>query len=283
VHTIVEYIFLLGAAQGLLLTVFLFNNEENKIANRLLAVSLLAYALDILYALYTHTGYYLTFPAIIGLNGPLPFVYSPCIYLYIVSMSNNEQYFSKRFLIHFSPFAALLLVGMILLPVITTDYKLSLMNPILEKDISITIMRTIIPIYGILYTVMCLIAIRNYHLRLKENYSNIEKLKLNWLFSLLIGISFVWLLELIQIILIGIFNKPEDVAYNYIYIAISILIFNISYKSLKYPKIFSEIKFQDKTREENTLSNKLEDPGIPYKKSGLSELKAKELLQNFYH
>lgn len=242
----------------------------------MLGFTFLAYSLDIFYAFYTVTELYLVYPAFIGLSGPLPFIYSPALYLYTHIVSENKKSINLRYLFHFIPLALILLAGIIGSFIFSDEVRLELMNPYTEKNFLIIVMRTVIPFYGITYIILSLMDVKKYHHRLKENFSDIEKLKLNWLTYLIIVIALVWLLELVQIVLIDIAGKPENIAYKYIYAVVTIVIFMVTYRSLKQPEIFSEIELREK-----------EDEGIPpltepdvsaYTKSGLTEIKTKEIL-----
>lgn len=273
-----ENILFAGGSLGLLLTFFLFNKKENIFANRMLGITFLAYSLDIFYAFYTVTELYLVYPSFIGLSGPLPFVYSPALYLYAHIVCENKKRFNPRYLFHFIPLGLILLAGIIGSFIFTNEVRLELMNPYTEKNPLIIVMRTIIPFYGIAYIILSLMDVKKYHHRLKENFSDIEKLKLNWLTYLIIVIALVWLLELVQIVLIDIAGKPENIAYRYIYAAVSLVIFMVTYKSLKQPEIFSEIELREK---EDELSPSLTELEVSsYSKSGLSETKTQEILNS---
>jgi AraC-like DNA-binding protein len=270
-NTIIEYILFLGGAEGLLLTLYLLNKKENVTANRILAITLFAYSIDILYALFISKKLYLVYPQFIGLNGPLPYIYSPSIFLYTHMVSSNKKVFTTKHLFHFIPAALMILITIPFFIFIPAEAKIALMNPATKKDLSIIIFRTIIPFYGISYMVLCIKDIKRYHIRLKENFSNIEKLKLDWLIYLIIGIALVWFMEFIQIILIDILGKPENIAYQYIYLTVSVLLYFVTYKSLSQPEIFSDIKLSDNEIKE-------EEKTTIYKKSGLTDDKAKQYL-----
>ncbi|QQS36927.1 MAG: AraC family transcriptional regulator [Ignavibacteriales bacterium] len=262
----IEYILFSGSTLGLLLAFFLLNKNENVVVNRLLGITLLAYSIDILYALYTVTNLYLEYPFFIGISGPLPFIYSPSLYLYAHLISENKKNFSIKYLYHYIPAGLILFSGIIGYFIFTDEAKLSVMDPYVEKSLFIIVMRTIIPVYGVIYLFFSLLEIKKYHHRLKENFSDIEKLKLGWLIYLIIGIALIWILELVQIILIDVLNKPENIAYKFIYAAVSVLIYFVAYRSLKQPEVFSELELKEK---DEIPSNESEISS--YKKSGLTD------------
>lgn len=274
-----EYIFLLGAAQGFLLTFFLLSKKENHLPNRLFALTIFVYSIDIMYAFVTVKKLYLIYPQLIGLAGPPPFIYSPAIYLYTVYVSRNYKTFRRKDLLHFLPVSILILSGVYFILYGDTASKIELMNPDVPKSFFVVFMRTIIPFYGITYTIFSLKEVMSYHSRLKDNYSNIEKLKLDWLIYLLVGIITVWTLELIQIILIEVLNKKENFFYNYIYLFISIFMYFVAFKSLKQPEIFLQHENEKPDEIKEITAYNEEEKSTGYKKSGLSDEKANSILE----
>ena len=263
-----------GGMAGLLLTIFLFNRKDNLLPNIILAITFGTYSVDILYAFYISQGVYLVYPGLIGVNGILPFIYSPAIYLYAKVLSSGKKEFEVKNLLHIIPAITILIASIIGFFIYSNEEKLALLNPEVPKSIFIIIMRTLIPFYGITYIMLSLLEIKKYHHRLKENYSEIESLKLNWLIYLIFAMTLVWGMELIQIILIDIAGKPENIFYKYIYVAISLIMFLIIYKCLKQPQVFSEVHFDeagiiDKTNESITTKG--------YSKSGLTEERIDEI------
>lgn len=271
-----EYIFLLGAGQGLLLTFFLLSKKENLLPNRIFALTIFTYSIDILFAFINAKKLYLVYPQLIGLSGPPPFIYSPAIYLYTLYVSRNYKSFRKNDYLHFLPVAIMLVFGIHYLFFGNTENKIALMNPDIPKSFWVVIMRTIIPFYGILYTVLSLREVKKYHGRLKESFSDIEKLKLDWLIYLLIGIIIVWLLEFIQIVLIEGFMLKENIFYNYIYLTISLFMYALAFKSLRQPEIFLQ---HENEPDEVVDSIAEDDKNTGYKKSGLTDEKARNILE----
>lgn len=272
-----EYIFLLGAVQGLLLTFFLLSKKENFLANRIFALTIFAYSIDILYAFYFLKKIYLIYPQLIGFSVFLPFIYSPSVFLYAVYVSRKYHSFKKTDFLHFLPCAIIFIFGFHFLFLINPSEKLNILNPNIAKSFIVVFIRTLIPFYGIAYTILTLVEVKKYHRKLKDQFSNIGKLRLNWLIYLLVGIICTWILEFIQIVLIEGFHSPEAIIYNYIYIFISIFMYAVSFKSLSQPEIFID---NDLNIDSLNKEPEAEEKPAVYKKSGLSDEKAKSYLNN---
>jgi len=82
-----------GGMVGLLITIFLFNRKDNLVPNIILGITFSAYSIDILYAFFITQKLYFSYPSFIGLNGVLPFIYSPAIYSYVKYLSSNKKRF----------------------------------------------------------------------------------------------------------------------------------------------------------------------------------------------
>lgn len=269
--TLVEYILILGAVQGIFLSVILFTKKENPVANKLLASAILAYAIDIINTLFVYNGFYEANPYYMGMLAGMPFMYAPSIYLYSKTIGRNSAAFDKRNLLHFIPFFLFQIVGIILfLFLFDIDYKESLLHSDGTRPLEVLIMGAIIPIYGITYILLSLHVSRKFNKRIRDSFSNIEKIKLDWLFYLLIGLSFIWILEIVQYIATEGLTETNITLYVSIYIFVSIFIYSIAFKALRQPEIFLTLF------EEN--SEKLQEPDIQYAKSGLSKEKANEII-----
>ncbi len=74
-------IHILGAVHGLFLAAVLLSKRRGSVANGILAVTMLAFALDLATAVYHATGYDAVFSHFIGIDYPLAFLYGPLLYL----------------------------------------------------------------------------------------------------------------------------------------------------------------------------------------------------------
>jgi len=101
---------LLGAAQGLLLTLALLKVKRgNRTANRLLAALAITISVVVTGAVLVTTNYVFVFPHLSRLHQPFAFLGGPLLFLYIGTLITNKKTFTRKNFLHFIPFALCLI------------------------------------------------------------------------------------------------------------------------------------------------------------------------------
>ncbi|MEW6194971.1 MAG: helix-turn-helix domain-containing protein [Bacteroidota bacterium] len=264
---IITNIFLLAAVQGFLLAALLFFKKRNRNANRVLSFAIFILALDLLSVYSTITEFYKTFPSTFGINFAFPFIYGPIFYLYTKIVTGNETHFKTKHLLHFIPFVLAHLY-------VSSFYFLSEQGKLAQIEIYLTVLQYDLlvigflkAVHGIIYTSLSLGLIHRFDRNLREAFSNIDKIKLNWLRFLIAGTMVVWFVVALTI-LIPIFVDPSLNIYdNIIYFFVSIFIYAIGYGALNQPEVFNY--HNEKIKAEETETGLSET--TKYVKSSLSE------------
>jgi AraC-like DNA-binding protein len=97
---------LLGAAQGLLLTLALLSAKgANKTANRLLAALTLTISIVVSGAVLLTSNYVFVYPHLSRIHHPFVFLAGPLLFLYIRTLTSPERKVEKKDFLHFIPFA----------------------------------------------------------------------------------------------------------------------------------------------------------------------------------
>lgn len=260
-------IYLFAATQGIVLSVLLFIKKQNKHANRVLSLAVLALSLDLIFEYITGMKYYEPFPFLFGANIAFPFIYGPAFYIYTLLLSQKGGRFRPVYMLHFLPF---ILFHLYLSPFYLLDHaeKLRKINEYLTlPHMDIIVISALKPVHGFIYAVLSMKVLSRFRSSLEDSFSNLDKIKINWLRYLLIGTMIVW-----SVVALSIFSEITSIASlvlhkEVIYISISLLIYSIGYRALSQSEVFSESTAPDTG---NTSAPELSVKG-KYEKSSLEE------------
>jgi AraC-like DNA-binding protein len=263
---IFETIFMLASVQGILLTAFLLTGKRNHLANRILASATLFLSLDLIFSVYYLKGWYREYPHLTGISYPFPLLYGPLFYLYAKYVSKRSDKFKKYDLLHFLP---AIIVYLVCAPeyLYTAGQKVEFASNMIRGiyPAKFAVFHAVLPVQGIIYTLLTFKIVREYDKRIRNIFSNIDLISLNWLkyiaFSGLAVWTIVALLSYVRIL--------RPVLNGSIQISMSVLIYMVAYKGLKQPEIFFSIS-AGADMHGQTLSEK-------YKRSGLSDRTAEEI------
>jgi AraC-like DNA-binding protein len=202
-----------------------------------------------------------------GFTYPVPFLYGPIFYLYTKLLTKKIEKVGLINLLHFIPFA----VGYFsLLPfyLMSVAERLKFVEMMIRGNdpLIYSIYEAFIPVQGIIYTVLTVRLVVDYNKSIKDRFSNIEKINLEWLKYLVYGMIICWFFASLSKAVDLIYYNENNLEIA-LHLAISILIYSIGYMGLKQPEIFvkqAELDQRDEAFEK-------------YKKSGLDDTAAKEI------
>jgi AraC-like DNA-binding protein len=260
-------IYLLAALQGVLLSVFLFTKKQNQAANLVLAIATIALSIELATVVYYNNGWYKLYPHLMGFSYPFPALYGPLFFLYARLISKKAKRLHAVDLLHFTPVLA---VYCITAPVLlySGEEKIRFLNNMFLNihDPIFTIFDTFIPVQGIIYTILTVITVAEYNRSIKDSYSNIDMINLNWLKYLTLGMIIIW--SIVAAITVMSALMPHQAWIGALLnIPLSILIYSIGYMGLKQPEIFLDPS-------SIPLSN---ESAVKYERSGLNDESAEEI------
>lgn len=210
------------------------------------------------------TGKYVQVPYLLGCEIPLPLVHGPILYVYILSLTRQGHHKYFRIL-HFLPALAIYLILWDFFRLPPKD-KISVyqnggtMYQELRKNINI-----LIYLSGFLYICLSILSLQKYKKEISKQYSNIEKINLNWVYYLIIGISSVWILVILQ----------DDII-TFTSVVVFVLLaayFGISKAGiLNLPEIKTDIK-KEEVRDDTEIS-------VKYQKSTLNKETTRMVYEN---
>jgi AraC-like DNA-binding protein len=222
---------LLGAVQGLILSGVLAARRRNRTANRILAVAMVAFSIFLASSVYHAAGLERAFPHFFGAAYLMPLLYGPLIYLYSVTASDRSRGFTWRDALHFLPFGVALVAT---LPVylMSGPEKIAFYHALLRGEVPpvLPVIDVLKLFSGVTYTVITLLFLRRHRARIRDNYSSLEHVNLQWLVRLAVAAAAVWGLA---VVLEGIPGGDDLIT-----LAIALLVYGIGYMALRQPEIF---------------------------------------------
>jgi AraC-like DNA-binding protein len=190
--------YLAGIIITLFLATILWTKKGKTIADSILAAWLCVMGLH-LFLYYLHiTGEIFNHTYLLGDQLPMPLLHGPFLYIYTAAVTHERNYFPKKHLLHFVPAAiawAALTPYFLLPPAEKIEvYKQNGAGfEVYMKTVLIAL-----TISGFVYVFLSFHQLQQYRKRIAEEFSNTEKINLNWLRYLIYGILAIWVIILLH-------------------------------------------------------------------------------------
>lgn len=270
-----DILLILGIIQGVLLSIILFTHKSNHPANRLLGGAMFFLSLEIFYLFINKNNMLDNFIYFIPLLFPLPFIYTPLLFLYVKELTTKEGT-QKRDILHSIPFLISLLL--ILCFYFMNNFELKdYLHQVSKGDLLFTyIANNAKPIYAVIYIFYMLVYIKKYNMKIVNSFSNLDRINLNWLRNFAIAMIIITVIVLVQNVSEFIYDE-KSVLEIYLFAALVVLIYLIGYFGLKQPEIFSQIEKDESSATKSPAS--LHPQQAKYQKSGLDDKSAEASLK----
>lgn len=234
-------IFGIGAFQSFVFSWLLLTKKEKKNADKFLAGFFFIAALYLANIFSISFGLWEKHPDIILLITLVKVTYGPLLYFYVLSLI-GKTISRKQILSNLIPIIGTYLI---ILPFIfygKDDKMQYFTDRFINLPIYISIGTFIEYFLAPCYFIAILILIRRHRQYLIENHSTIDRISLNWMRKLLIGIISIWMLDTINGFAINYTNYPIGFGTTvsfYIKCAFLVFIILIGYHGIKQGNIFS--------------------------------------------
>lgn len=235
----VHLVTLVGAVQGFLLAGALVAHRTNRTANRLLAALVATFTIYLIQEVYYSAGLVRAYPHFFGISYPLPWVFGPLGYLYAVCASDGSRRLRARDAAHFAPLVVVLIAGAPIYLMNGAD-KIALFDRLQSGDAP-TIIRLLEPskyLSGVVYSLLTIAHLRHHRRRVRNSYSNTERVNLLWLLWLSAAVAAIWLLAIAVDIASTLPFPMSPHRDDLVSLAIALLVYAIGYMGLRQPEIF---------------------------------------------
>ena len=266
-------VFLFGAVQALFFVILVFSKKEKHSSDYLLITWLIALGLQLTgyYAIHERLYDSILLVPLILLLPPLIYVHGPLLFLYTSSLSSTRKSFQIKNLLHFVP-AFLSLTYYLFAFIFKAQRDLAYFetNPIVSDYLSITFYLLNIFLNPV-YVVLVLFKIADHQSKIRMNFSYLEKINLNWLKLLAIGLGTisltVWVVHIISNLNIVEGDFSRDF---WIFLSVTLFVFVIGYFGFRQGVIYKFAVQSDPTPGQEDKK---------YEKSQLSQEEAELIMQ----
>ena len=282
---IFSIIFILGALQGIFLSIVLFTRYRKSKANIYLAWLILSYSVFLVQQLLSGIEQLSrNYPHFLMILMGLPFLFGPLHLMYISVLTDSRIKFARLHWLHFVPF---ILFKIYYLQVFFLS-KEELNNIIMQVEqnnppLHLLISGVAVAVQGLIYVIVALFVFREYLQKIKLTFSTIEKINLNWLKYFTIMALFVWIIVFVEEISRIISIDTGAISFL-VPVLTSIFVYATGYIGMFKTEIFQQYDIynnihaiQDMTVAFNSSREEI-DTTSKYQKSGLSPKKADEYL-----
>lgn len=190
-------LYLAGIFIAFFSSLLIFGKKRKDTADYVLAIWFLIIGVHLGLFFLNFTESYFRNPDFLGLEIPFPLVHGPMLYLYIRSLTheNHHKYHSA---LHFLPCLLIYFILWSFFSLPTVDKIIIYQTGggtyrSLRMYINITIY-----VSGCLYIGLSILSVWKYQKEISRQYSNIEKINLNWVYCLIMGITVIWLLVILE-------------------------------------------------------------------------------------
>lgn len=290
-YAIIDVLFLMGAVQGVVLTIFLYSIKSNIIANRLLGLLTFFWAIILAIFAIQSQGLFIKYPHLLKTFAHVEFTFFPLLYLHVKYLLSKHRSFDHKDFVHFIP----MLINVILYSGFYFKSASDKLDMALSGEgyyyIATIISDEILTVQGIVYPILTLLMMRNYNSKVIDYQSNTGRvdLKLLRIGVILSLVSWIFGITAFNLSLFNI-NIGFDL-FIICYLFIVLIIYIISYIAIWSPEVFKlsetqitqfnrsrgkdsieepDLKSTDRFDEQNDMLLKYMEKEKPYLKADLS-------------
>jgi AraC-like DNA-binding protein len=280
--SLIDLILLAAAAQGLFLTVLIFHKHRALYANRFLGTLIFLYTCMLLHLVAYDLGLYGSHLVLVPLVVGFAFNMGPLHYFYVKHLTNPGRRFGRWEWLHFVTFLvfdAVCLEGFLL-----HDGKLfGLRGEVMGISAGMILINWILIAQAAAYMVLALRILRPYAAAIRDEFSTIDKVRLDWLKDITIMVLIFLGVFVIENVLL-LFGINLSHYFNLTSILMAVYVYAIGYMGLLKSEVFENPSTAATMRRiiPSASGGAADATGEKYQRSGLSDEKAEACLKDLY-
>ena len=264
---VVIFVLLLGVTQGLFLTVLLLTKPVNKRANKLLALLIISYSMFLVDQALTSSEVTRRYPHLLALAAGVVFLQGPLHFMYARALIEPRATRAREVLPHLVPFFFFYLYFLFPFYLRSGPEKLAFEQSIAENGLTpaLRVVSWGVLLQGLFYMTITLRLLRRHGRSIRDSFSSIEEINLNWLGTITSLTLVIWIMGvIIEVMQASGSFQPVEAA---VPISLTLLIYVMGYLGLRQPEILSEAV-------DASPAPSPEEAEKKYKRSGLTDERA---------
>jgi AraC-like DNA-binding protein len=231
--------------QLLLLSLFLITSRKGKrISNVLLALFFFLLLINLADGIISYFGFYTRFPQLAHIEDGFVFLFGPVLYFYTLSFVYRDFAFRARDILHTLPFAVLTIAYQLYYHLQPEEYQTKIQEAIVNRSLpaGFYVFAFLIYAHVCVYIYFAYRHIKLYRIEIRQSFSSVDKLNLEWLsfmltaFAILLFLSFVYTF-IPPLGLRNLFDPLFILSLLFIFFFASAIV----WKGLRQPEIFAGI------------------------------------------
>jgi len=259
--SIVEIITIINILHLLLFSIFLFSRKKGPVLSyRLLGAAFLSLGLNLWTLFSFHQFEFMVqhYPGFIYIGAPFAFLYPVFFYFYIKSALQSPFIFKTRDALHFLPFLIFFIFLTVTHYVLPADIQREqLLHMHVISFSQKAVLTAMLHLQILTYVFSAVRLFRKHQSAAKNFYSSAEKINIDWIRFLFIGLVILWSLDISRFILYHLLNTFSLPIEAFLLTSFLVMIYLMLYKVITQPDIFSGM--EDKTLKRTFLSDAMKD------------------------
>lgn len=216
------------------LSLYLFLKKTTSATPRIFALLLFFHAVSNAIVSFNNSEYFASFPYLIHTGLIIKFLWGPLLFFFVESSSGKKDHKRWRVLLHFLPFTLVLLFfgyqvfsigfGNLSGYAVNREY-------IFKKYIPFNFA---VYIQNVCYIFLCLMRLVKHRLDIRQNYSNLQKVRFDWIFNTLV------VLAAVHFLIPFIFYYLDMRYFSHMYIVNIPIVIYIAWHILRKPGMFEK-------------------------------------------